>query len=70
MRRKDDSTEITERMLDGIVAELDQGLQQIQGRIVESRLNHRPIARLIRQMRSAIHIYQEYRREPHDHGPS
>lgn len=68
MRRKEDSTEITERMLDGIVAELDQGLEKIAGMIAESRLNHRPIARLIRQMRSAIHIYQEYRRDspPHD----
>ena len=68
MTRKDEGTEITERMLDGIVAELDQGLDRIEGMIAESRLNHRPIARLIRQMRSAIHIYQEYRRDspPHD----
>lgn len=60
---KDEATEITERQLDGIVAELDQGLAQIERRISESRLGQRPIARLIGQMRSAIRIYQAFRRQ-------
>jgi hypothetical protein len=62
MTSKDEATEITERQLDIVVAELDQGLGQIERMISESRLGQRPIARLIGQMRSAIRIYQAYRR--------